>query len=75
MRAKVSSTCCLDATAPLDEMLGVLSMKGFALLEPGGNCVVDGHVLAVERHLPRYLRAHGAGARGGDLRKGQLQSP
>ena len=38
-----------------EEERGVLLVERLALVEAGGDGVVDGHVLAVERHLPGDL--------------------
>ena len=65
-RANVSSICLRGGAALLDEVLRVLAVKRLALLQADGDGVVNGHVLAVKGHLPGYLRAHGAGPRGGD---------
>ena len=54
-RARVSSICCRVAPRSLDEECGVLLVECLAPFQPGGDGVVDGHVLAVEGHLPRHL--------------------
>ena len=61
--------------ALLDEVLGVLPMQCLALLQARGDGVVHDHVLAVKGHLPGDLRAHRAGARGGDLGEAHADSP